>query len=258
MKTLVNNLKHLRKINQLTQQQLADKLGVNRSVIGAYEEDRAEPKLGTLLHMCEFFKINIDDLLTKNLTGEVNIDLFKGKDLRLLSIVVDKETEEEVATLVPQKASAGYTNGYGDVDFIGNLPKFALPFPELSKQKTYRIFQISGDSMLPVVSGSYIICEYITNWNEVKNDDCYILLTKDDGIVYKRITNNIQHDGNLVLKSDNPSYESYSLPADHILEVWKALGFTSFDIPEPQASSQNSLDLLSAIQDLKSEIKGLK
>lgn len=258
MKHFVSNLKHLRKEQDLTQQQLAEKLGVNRSVIGAYEEERAEPKLNTLLHMCRFFKVSMDELITKNISGNRSKDVFTGENLRLLPIVVDKESEEERVTLVPERASAGYTRGYGDVDFVGNLPAFSLPFPELSRQKTYRIFQISGDSMMPVTSGSYIICEYITNWNDVRNDDCYILLTKDDGIVYKRVINNIDKEGSLVLKSDNPDYEAYTVPADHVLEVWKALGFTSFELPDRTFTPNPSNNIISMIEELKSEIKSLK
>ena len=79
------NLKHLRKIKGITQEQLARKLGINRSMIGAYEEGRAEPKMETILNICHYFEIDINSLILNDLsktekTGE-KID-FQGKQLR--------------------------------------------------------------------------------------------------------------------------------------------------------------------------------
>ena len=45
------NLKFWRRELSLTQAQLADKLGIKRSLVGAYEEGRAEPRLATLVNM---------------------------------------------------------------------------------------------------------------------------------------------------------------------------------------------------------------
>jgi DNA-binding XRE family transcriptional regulator len=57
------NLKMLRRINSLTQDELSVKIGIKRSSIGAYEEDRAEPKLDTLITICEYFCVPIDKFL---------------------------------------------------------------------------------------------------------------------------------------------------------------------------------------------------
>jgi hypothetical protein len=45
------------------------------------------------------------------------------------------------------------------------MPKFYLP---MFKQGTYRAFEIKGDSMLPILSGTIIIGEYLENWADVK------------------------------------------------------------------------------------------
>ncbi|MCI5059349.1 MAG: helix-turn-helix domain-containing protein, partial [Flavobacteriales bacterium] len=154
----------------MTQEQFAIKIGVKRSLIGAYEEGRAEPKLSTILNMCSYFKISLDELIQNNLSdkpfNEVSRDRIKGDGMRILPIAVSADDEsKELATLVPVKAAAGYLDGYGDVDFIQELPKFSFPFNELPQDRTYRVFQINGDSMLPVPEGSYIIGEYILDWN---------------------------------------------------------------------------------------------
>ena len=61
----------------------------------------------------------------------------------------DEEDRENIE-LIPQKASAGYLNGYADPEYIREQPRFRLPF--LPSNATYRAFEISGDSMLPIKS----------------------------------------------------------------------------------------------------------
>ena len=258
MSLLSSNLRHLRKKKSLTQAQLAEKIGIKRSALGAYEEGRAEPKLTTLQAFTEFFEIRLDELirvdLTRNRPAPPDI---KGKKLRVLSVTVNAD-ENETIPLVPLKASAGYANGYGDTEYIGNLPQFTLPFPELSRDKTYRIFQTEGDSMLPVPSGAYVITEYLSDWSVVRSDDCYVILTRDDGMVFKRVINRLETEEELLLKSDNPAYEPYTVKADNLLEIWKVLGFVSFALPDPLVSQSGIHELRQAIGALKKDLSALK
>lgn len=259
MNYLGQNIKFLRKQKELTQEKMANKIGVTRSLIGAYEEGRAEPKLQTIMNICHYFNINVDALLNADLSLGVKKTTRKdvaGEKLRILPVIIDKSRDKELSVIVPVKASAGYTKGYGDVDFIESLPQFQMPFPELSQNRSYRLFQISGDSMLPVPSGAYIICEYLQDWNLIRNEQPYVLVTKNEGVVYKRIINNLS-EGQLILKSDNPEYETYSIEADEILEVWKALGYTSFDLPDT-APSKNMSNLEDVVMRLQNDVEYLK
>jgi transcriptional regulator with XRE-family HTH domain len=254
MSRLSNNIRFLRRQKELTQSEFAEKIGVKRSVIGAYEEGRAEPKLQTLQLMCDFFQISLDSLVNKDVEQEKPVQKnFDGTNLRVLTIGVAEE--EETVTLVPEKASAGYTKGYGDTEFIGNLPQMHLPFPEINKNKTYRIFQIQGDSMTPIASGSYLITHYLLDWSDIKEGRTYVLLTKEDGVVFKRILQ--QKDTGFVLRSDNPDYQDYLLPTEDVLEIWEVQGYLAFDLPDPRSYSENNLKVLKAIDDLKVEVQKL-
>ncbi|HPI46529.1 MAG TPA: S24 family peptidase, partial [Tenuifilaceae bacterium] len=181
-----------------------------------------------------------------------NIDS-AGKNLRILTTLVDRD-DKELITLVPVKASAGYAKGYSDPDFVETLPKFSLPFTELSKERTYRAFQISGNSMEPIPSGAYIICEYLQNWSDVKSGKTYIVVTKDDGVVYKRLYNN--DNDTLLLKSDNPEYNPYTIPLNSISEIWKALGYISFALPEPDEMHLGKLAAM--VYKMQTELDELK
>ncbi len=232
MSNISNNLKYLRKKNSLTQQQFADVMDIKRSLVGAYEEDRAEPKYDLLKKIAEYFELSIDEFINEEINDQwKSKPKSQGSNLRVLSISVDQNDQENIE-LVPVKASAGYLNGFSDPQYIHNLPKFQLPIPAL-RQGTYRAFEIMGDSMLPIQPGSIIIGEYLENWNDVKTGETYIIISLNEGVVYKRAGNRFKENKELKLISDNKVYDAYSIPADEILEIWKAKAFISTDLPEP-------------------------
>jgi transcriptional regulator with XRE-family HTH domain len=251
------NLKHLRKSKGLTQDQFADKIGINRAMIGSYEEGRAVPKISVIQDIAHYFNISIDQLINIDLTvnhesNSESMDV-KGSNLRILTTIVDRDNSELI-TLVPVKVAAGYLNGYSDPDYIDTLPRFSLPFPELAKERTYRAFQIKGESMEPVPSDAYIISEFIQDWQSIKDGKTYILITRDEGIVYKRVF--LHSSGELWLKSDNPQFEAYSVHLSRILEIWKAVGYICTSLPEPDALSLNKLSAL--VFEMKQELDELK
>ncbi|MEP1780732.1 S24/S26 family peptidase, partial [Reichenbachiella sp.] len=165
--------------------------------------------------------------------------------------------ENENIELIPQKASAGYMNGYADPTYIENMPKFQLPM--LPKNATYRAFEISGDSMLPLQPGTVIIGEYLENISHIKNGKTYVLLSKEEGIVYKRVFNYVEENGKLFLVSDNKSYSPYQVDAKDIIEVWESKAFISIDFPDANGKEDLTIEELSGIvKNLQNEIIKLK
>ncbi|MEL6635013.1 MAG: LexA family transcriptional regulator [Bacteroidota bacterium] len=257
-----HNLKYLRKMRNLTQQQLADELNIRRSSIGAYEECRAAPKNDALISISEFFNVSIDLLLKEDISqyteeelqseGKTAVDP-TGRKLRVLNITTDTEGRENIE-LVNQKASAGYLNGYSDPEFIEELPRFQLP---MLKGGTFRAFEIKGDSMLPLKSGSTIIGEYMDNWLDIKEGQTYVLVTETEGVVYKRVYRKTAADGTemLVLKSDNLAYAPYEVRMDDVREVWRSRLYMSDDFPDPDMSLEK---LSSIVLDIQQEVLKMK
>ena len=73
------NIKKIRQVKGLSQKAFADLFDLNRGVISAYEEGRAEPKIETVLKVAHYFSLDLDDFLTKtllvnNLVSSSNID----------------------------------------------------------------------------------------------------------------------------------------------------------------------------------------
>ena len=230
MSNIASNLKFLRKRKGLTQQQFADALEIKRASVGAYEEDRAEPKYELLRKIARFYELTMDELANDVIDEKWRPQpKSNASNLRVLSITVDGDERENIE-LVPVKASAGYLNGYGDPEYVADLPKFSLP---MFNQGTYRAFEIKGDSMLPLPSGSVIIGEYVENWHDIKPGQTYIIVSKDDGVVYKRIAYKFKEEKGIKLVSDNKTYESYWVNTDDIIEIWKAKAFISTELPEP-------------------------
>ena len=237
---LGSNLKVLRERKRRTQQELADFIGIKRSILNNYEHTISNPSIENLLLISEYFNININTLLTvdfSKLSGaqlseiEKGLDVYvKGSKLRILATTVNDKNEDNVE-LVSVKAKAGYATGYGDPEYIGKLPAYHFPF--LPKDKKHRAFQISGDSMLPIRDRSWIACRYIDNWNEIQNGQGYVIVTKDDGIVFKRVYNRIKESKTILLVSLNPTYQPYEVHIKEVLEVWKfALKFSDQMIEE--------------------------
>src|SRR4030095_13062557 len=172
------NLKYLRKLRGWTQEEFAAKLDIKRSLLGAYEEERAEPRIDVLQTVSELFKLSLDELLLKDLSETRGNYLAKRRAQKLAS----SGTNE--IQFVPVKAAAGYLAGYADQEYIDELNTFTLP---MLAPGNYRAFEIIGDSMLPTPSGSVIVGERVEDMQDVKANNTYIVISRKEGIVYKRV-----------------------------------------------------------------------
>ncbi|MBI1267499.1 MAG: helix-turn-helix domain-containing protein [Cryomorphaceae bacterium] len=226
MSYFASNLKYLRSQKKLTQAQLAEVLGLNRPVIGAYEESRSEPKISTLLHMAGYFNVSLDDFLGMNLVERGDRT---ASGLQVLPISVDRESGEERITLVPVKAVAGYNTSFGDLEYIGSLPHFDLPIKELSRNYTYRMFQVEGESMLPVLPGSYVLGSYESDHRNVGGGNLYVVVTTE-GVVFKRVERDLER-GVYRLVSENPQYLPYEVEVGDVKEFWRVRGYFGFEFP---------------------------
>jgi len=125
---IANNLKFLRQLKGLSQEQMADELEVTRARIGGYEEGRNEPPIDLLIKLSEYFHIAIDALIKGDLKKTNPDALMKiGKNRILFPVIIDNEGDDMIE-LIPVKASAGYLRGYSDPDYIERLPRMKLPF----------------------------------------------------------------------------------------------------------------------------------
>ncbi|MEP6676175.1 MAG: XRE family transcriptional regulator [Ferruginibacter sp.] len=240
------NLKYLRKLRGWTQEEFAIKLGIKRSLIGAYEEERADPRLDVMEILCEMFKLTLDDLMRKDLSNTANNYIAKRRQMKMMT------ADRNVIHFVPVKAAAGYLAGYADTEFIDELNTFTLP---MLTGGNYRAFEIIGDSMLPTPSGSIIVGEKVDSIEDVKNNMPYIVVSRNEGIVYKRIVKSNKTKNKVSLVSDNPQYQPYQVNAEDIVELWQAQSVIS-KVTTQQRWDVNSLaSLVNNLQDQVSTMK---
>ncbi|MDI9337729.1 MAG: LexA family transcriptional regulator [Alphaproteobacteria bacterium] len=216
------NIKFLRVKSGLTQEKFAKKLGIKRSLLGAYEEDRAVPNLSVIKKLCAKFEISFEEFLLKDIATIMNnkdVEPIVQNTLKYTESLNDFKNKKPKNSIqfVPIKAAAGYLQGYSDQTFIEELNSFTLP---MIGSGHYRAFEIKGDSMLPTPSGSIIIGEKIASSDDIKSSNTYIVLTKEQGIVYKRVVKKNKY--KIELRSDNEHYEPYLIDTNAILEIWKA------------------------------------
>ncbi|EPR71156.1 XRE family transcriptional regulator [Cyclobacterium qasimii] len=198
---LHSNIKLLRKRKGLTQSIMSESLDISRSKLAGYELS-ISPPLDTLVKICEYLEVSVDLMLKENLEKYPAHKLrdiletsryLKGRDLRILTTTVDAQGRELIE-VVSQKAKASYLAGFSDPDFIGELPRFYLPF--LPQDKKYRVFQVDGDSMEPIPDGAWIICEYIEDWTAIRDGEKYVIVTAQDGVTFKLTYNQLNKKDN--------------------------------------------------------------
>lgn len=239
------NLKYLRKLRGWTQEEFATRLSIKRSLLGAYEEERAEPRIEVLETVSEIFKLTLDELLLKDLGDNKGSYLAKRRAQKMAAGTSEIQ-------FVPVKAAAGYLAGYADPEFIDELNTFTLP---MLAPGSYRAFEIVGDSMLPTPSGSVIVAEKISDPEDIKNNQTYIIISRNEGIVYKRVMRNNKTKSKLTLVSDNTTFQAYQINLTDVIEVWKATMIIS------KANVQQRWDvnqLASLVNNLQEQVSNLK
>lgn len=98
MKYFASNIKHIRKVNRLTQKEMADKLGKAPTTIAGWEQGVRTPIVRDAFTICRVFGVEIEELLDTDLTlsytaSNVNMyevtQLFKKLDSSQQKIVYD-------------------------------------------------------------------------------------------------------------------------------------------------------------------------
>jgi transcriptional regulator with XRE-family HTH domain len=244
----LRNLKYLRNKKKITQTNLARLLEVSRQTIQGYENGKAEPVISILQKICDYFEISVQQIIEVDLSNtreeeeEKEIAL-KNKNIRVIAISKDLSEQQNIE-LVPIHATAGYALNFSNASFIESLQAFSIP---KLNEGTYRAFEIQGKSMLPISEGSIIVSKYVEHINYLKNNKRYILILKDEGIVFKRVVKDKEMANRVILFSDNPEYQPFTTHLSNILELWEMVATIEYgdeitDISEMLMTKMNALE----------------
>ncbi|MGN7787383.1 helix-turn-helix domain-containing protein [Niabella sp. 22666] len=287
------NLKFLREKNNWKQSQMIDLVGVKASTWGMWENEKSYPNFLDLLKISNYFGVKETELIHSDLSNahlnekngstenaenahlnahpfahlnsendhqklstkklETPVIKYEVKEvIRPVMVTVDHQGRENIV-MVPVKARAGYLNGYGDPEFVQSLPAYRLPN---LRNNVYRMFEVEGLSNYPTLHDKDIVIgSFVDHARLIRDDRMHVVVTKDHGVVIKRVLNRVEKDGKLILKSDNYQdrhlYPPLVLNPEDVLEVWYAemrltRQFASTDLYTRLVDLEGRLTLLEA------------
>jgi hypothetical protein len=110
--------------------------------------------------------------------------------------------------------------------------------------------------MPPIKEGSFVIAKYLERFEEVKMGQTYIIVTKDDGLMYKRIMSFHKKEGTFELHSDNKLYQPFKVKAEDVLEIWEYT--CCINMNQYQEDELNLDSIMNMLRNLKVEIAEIK
>jgi len=106
-----------------------------------------------------------------------------------------------------------YMQHYHQPDYINRLPAMRLPTLPVGN---YRAFEADDDFMLP---STLLVGQFTRNWFDIVDGRLYIVVLQHQGLVCRRIFNQVKVKGVLLLTSDKASIPSREVPLKDVLEV---------------------------------------
>jgi broad-specificity NMP kinase len=107
--------------------------------------------------------------------------------------------------------------------------------------------------MPPLTDGCYVVAKYVEYLKDIRDGTTYVLITRDEGIVYKRV---YKKGYGLSLHSDNLKYQAYDVKASDILEIWEFV--CTLNISDQKPEDPNMDNILYMLQSMKKDIEKLK
>ena len=87
-----DNLKRLRKRRNISQEQLAEKVGVSRQSVSKWETSEAYPEMNNILELCKIFKCNISDLVNDKMVDIDSLD----EEVKMSVVKFKKEKQSQM------------------------------------------------------------------------------------------------------------------------------------------------------------------
>lgn len=180
------NLKYLREKNGLSQNKLAEKVGVNQTTIARWEDDNRIPTIDSAVNVASVLNIPLTDLIGKDLRFDnaelidVNSDIIQIPVFGTIKAGIPIESQNDIIEYIdiPKKWTKGGKKFYG--------------------------LKISGDSMLPKYNENDIVIFEQTNDIELYNGkDCAIMINGTESTFKKVLIN----DQGIVLQPYNTAYD---------------------------------------------------
>lgn len=236
MSLIGKNIRKIRNVKKLSQSAFSDLFSLSRTSVGAYEEERAEPKIETIIQIANYFGISIDTLLTKELTVNdvYHFDVFK----EIQSVQGKQKTSGQLATtkvpgsmaFVSIKDSVEYLTHFSNKDFIRKLGVMNIPGLQGAD---LRAFEINGSAMAAGEFGinhtDILVCQK-ANIKKVPAKKVIVALTSNQ-MLCRRFT---LAKKTVTFIADNSNYPEIEIDIDDVSECWVGIGVFSQNLSASQ------------------------
>lgn len=184
---LNNNIKHLRSKKNISQEQLAEKIGINRSTISRIENAEIETTIDNAIKIADYLKVPLKDLVSKDLTKFDNAEFIEDSDIVMIPVYgtikagIPIESQPDIIEYVdiPKRWTNGGKKFYG--------------------------LKISGDSMYPKYSeDDIVIFEQNDDIEAYKNKDVAVMINGTES-TFKQIK--IREDGITLIPYNIGAYD---------------------------------------------------
>lgn len=134
------NLQFLRKMgNKMTQEELAEKLGVSRQTVSKWELDLAYPEMDKVVELCKLFSCSMDELVRENM----NVSDEAYSDIRMENVEAFRYIRYAVVSAEPEHDAISHVKCWADKLNINNPEIIGWDFPVLS-QEQINVFNMHG------------------------------------------------------------------------------------------------------------------
>jgi transcriptional regulator with XRE-family HTH domain len=231
------NIKKIRTVKGLSQAAFADLFDLKRATLGAYEEQRSEPKIDTIIKIANYFSIKIDTLLTSEIT--VNELLQFKENLTTLSEDLKKEQFAKVPCINENNA-LDYAQHHNNAIFVDEMPCLQLP---INTAKKFRGFSVSSLEMTNQDKGFYpkdivIGEETPTSVIQKLTNGTLVFALVDHTIIFRRLYTTQK---NVIFRADHKSIEDEIYKISEIKELWRVRYVFYKRIPDFSASFEDKL-----------------
>ena len=178
-------LKELRKLNKITQDKLAEKIGVARSTISMYEVGASEPDIQILTKLANFFNCSIDYLLGNDKKSQ-------GVKIPVLGVIPAGIPIEAVEDVL----------GYEEIT------------PKLASTGEFFALKVKGDSMLPDIKNGDILI--VRQQEDAENGDTCVIMVNGNDATVKKIK---KMESGIMLIPNNSDFETMFFSNEEILSL---------------------------------------
>ncbi len=179
------NLQILRKMTNMTQETLADKMNVSRQTVSKWELGTILPEVEKLIELCEMFNCSIDELIR----GNMDYRNEAYSDIKILTVAPFRYISYEVISREPEEDAITHVENWAKQLKIENPYIIGWDFPKVS-QEQQNVFHMHGyGAALVLADGqdSNDIDAEIVNQN--KQDYITITLREKEGEEFEIIPN---------------------------------------------------------------------